>query len=434
MTLVKRRMVFGCFCIVFIVASAIVILYAHGYRYHIQKKSIEKTGELVIESIPPGGDIVLNGEHIREKTPARLKYLPSGDYHIEVSKSGYLPWKTDSSVYSGQSTSIRNIGLFPVLEPRLLVKQEDIRILGRLDGSHVYFATTSQLFIYNERTKTFSKLYTGRYIDSSSLMPSPRGGSILFSDQGAYYTGTIHDGSITSVAHAEDMRNIQWVSEYDIIGITQKGLVSLSLRSKEKKLIYRGDVLDSNAGQTIMLLIRDNENTSLLSLSLNGSVPIEIARVPAHYRTIQNVNDGLIVLADERGSNALIIPSKDEKSLIRLPRGSIVWQSQDRLAIINDFELWIVEKNGEDFSSRFLTRQSTPIDYAAFQEGTPYLFFVSEGVLKAIDTTNTGVLNRYTLEGESVGSIVFSGDSTSLFAIEETPGKAGLFEHDLVSR
>ena len=61
MTLAKRRMVFGCFCIVFIVTSGIVILYAHGYRYHIQKKSIEKTGELVIESIPPGGDIVLNG-------------------------------------------------------------------------------------------------------------------------------------------------------------------------------------------------------------------------------------------------------------------------------------------------------------------------------------------------------------------------------------
>ena len=138
----------------------------------------------------------------------------------------------------------------------------------------------------------------------------------------------------------------------------------------------------------------------------------------------------MIVLTDERGSNALTI-TKGERNLIRIPRGSIVWQSQERFAIINDFELWIVEKNGEDFSSRLLTRQSTPIDYAAFQEGTPYLFFVSKGALKAIDTTNINVLNRYTLEGESVGKIVFSGDSTSLFAIEGAPGKAGLFEHQI---
>lgn len=440
MTLAQRRVLFGAFVVLFCVASVIILLYANGYRYHPQKKYIEKTGELIIDSQPRGSSIQFNGQIIRNNffgmqfgnqvTPAHLSHLQSGDYRVELLKEGYIPWKSDVSVASGAATVIQNAVLFPKLQPRLLIRQEGIRALGRLDGTHLYFFTDASLFLFDERTKTFSVIYTGKRLDPESFLPSPRGSQIAFRDESGFKVLSIQTGALIGLDDLNQWKSVHWFDEQNLIGIDTSGIKIKRIQSKEYILVYKGKAHDIATQDDIYALVEDSGTTALIRVVADDLRIKKLAQLPKAYRTIRSVQDEMIVVSDAKGSAALYFSNGKTSELLPLSGNEITWQSTDRFAAVNEFELWIYERIGDSFESFLLSRQSARIRNVMHRSPGQYIFFIADNILKSIDVSAQGSLNKYTPSDEIVRSALFSQDTQILYAIGTVNGKEGLVEYE----
>ena len=58
----RRRMVYASFIIIFSILTPIIILYTQGYRYNFKRGRVQKTGILIISSIPKKADVYLNNK------------------------------------------------------------------------------------------------------------------------------------------------------------------------------------------------------------------------------------------------------------------------------------------------------------------------------------------------------------------------------------
>ncbi|KKR32678.1 MAG: hypothetical protein UT64_C0026G0020 [Candidatus Falkowbacteria bacterium GW2011_GWF2_39_8] len=101
MTLTTRRFLYITFILSFLIITPLVILYANGYTFSLNKKSIVKTGMLVLNTKPESANIYLNGvpeetflgsyfgKRIKVTTPAKIKNIIPGEYLVRVELENY---------------------------------------------------------------------------------------------------------------------------------------------------------------------------------------------------------------------------------------------------------------------------------------------------------------------------------------------------------
>ncbi|MEK7649225.1 MAG: PEGA domain-containing protein [Patescibacteria group bacterium] len=440
MKLANRRILFLGFVVLFCGSAVGVILYTNGYRYHPKKKSIEKTGELVVETIPNRSDIYLNGEkafsHIfglqagQAQTPTTVSYLPSGDYRLELKKEGYYPWTADITVYSGRSTLVKDRELLKMHEPQLLVQQQGIAALERIDAARICFSAGNDIFVFNESTKQSERIYHGSALDQSFLLPSPRGTKLIIRDKGLYQIVDIESADVTVLERQSQWKGIQWLSEQRLLATTPTSALAIALPSQKQEIIYRGAIGDSvHIDGAAMLLVHSNNGSTLLRVSgEQGIQTTEMAHFPAMFKSIASTYDRLVALQDKKNDLFLYDAASPTTALVQLPKGRLYWQSRNRFALTNDFELWIYEKSGDGYQSSLITRQSNTISDIFFINDSSYIFFVSDKKIKAIDVSVAGALNRYVFEGDDTGSSILSNDGTRLYSTTMIKGERGLFE------
>ncbi|MBI2595037.1 MAG: PEGA domain-containing protein [Candidatus Colwellbacteria bacterium] len=88
----------------------LIIQYAQGLRFDIEKRSFEKTGILVATSNPDAAQILVNGA-LKNATNTSLTILP-GTYDVEIAKEGFTSWKKRVNIESGIVTKAE-AWLFP---------------------------------------------------------------------------------------------------------------------------------------------------------------------------------------------------------------------------------------------------------------------------------------------------------------------------------
>lgn len=119
MTKKTRRLIFYTFFFFFIVFTCLVILYAQGYGFDWQKKSLVITGAFYFESDPREADIYINNEY-KGKTNKLIKRLLPDEYNIKISKPNYHDWQKMLSIDSKLITEAKNILL---VKKKLLITQ-----------------------------------------------------------------------------------------------------------------------------------------------------------------------------------------------------------------------------------------------------------------------------------------------------------------------
>jgi len=72
------------------ILGTLAFFWARGYRFNIQKGSIEPQGLLVAKSNPDGAELYINGE-LKSATNITLSLSP-GNYDVKITKSGYSEW------------------------------------------------------------------------------------------------------------------------------------------------------------------------------------------------------------------------------------------------------------------------------------------------------------------------------------------------------
>lgn len=152
------------FFILFFAILALIILFARGYRFNIEKKEIVPSGIAIISSYPTGAKIFVNGE-LRGATNTNI-VLESGKYKVEIKKEGYTTWEDEITVKGEIVTKVDAL-LFP-LNPSLIpitsvgVKKafwsqagDKVMIYGKIDtlegNGGIYVLDTSKrpLSIFN---------------------------------------------------------------------------------------------------------------------------------------------------------------------------------------------------------------------------------------------------------------------------------------------
>ncbi len=108
MTRKTRRLTFYIFLFLFIILALGIILYAQGYTFNLQKKSLVITGAFYLKSHPKEADIYINNEY-KGKTNKFIKRLTSGEYNIKISKSNYYDWQKTLEITSKLVTEAKNI-------------------------------------------------------------------------------------------------------------------------------------------------------------------------------------------------------------------------------------------------------------------------------------------------------------------------------------
>lgn len=112
MTHKTRRIIFYLFLTAFIVLVPLIILYALGYNFDFEQKTLIASGGIYLKSYPPKADIYINDKP-KGKTNRVVSYLVPKIYKIKVAKEEYYPWQKELIIESGLITRANNIFLVP---------------------------------------------------------------------------------------------------------------------------------------------------------------------------------------------------------------------------------------------------------------------------------------------------------------------------------
>lgn len=77
--------------------TIIGVLLVQGYTFDAKSKKVVQTGVLVVNSVPNGAQIYIDG-HYQNVTNTSISFLPAKKYNIRLTKEGYIPWEKEMTI------------------------------------------------------------------------------------------------------------------------------------------------------------------------------------------------------------------------------------------------------------------------------------------------------------------------------------------------
>ncbi|MEK7177732.1 MAG: PEGA domain-containing protein [Patescibacteria group bacterium] len=158
------------FFVIFITVLAIVIIYARGYRFDIEKKSLKSTGIISATSNPKAAKIYVNGE-LKGVTDTNLT-LPPDNYWVEIKKEGYTSWSKNINLKGELVINIDPV-LFPI-NPSLspLTNLGIIKAVPTEDGDKIVLFASGSAYLFDAGKKTLPFFPPLNKIVDLSLLPN----------------------------------------------------------------------------------------------------------------------------------------------------------------------------------------------------------------------------------------------------------------------
>lgn len=111
--LTKNRTFFTLTILVLVIISAsAAIFYARGFKPDFRNLSIERTGLIVVASVPTGAQVYLD-DRLVSATDTNIAYLEPKTYKVRIEKDGYTTWEKEITVLEDLATEITAL-LFPL--------------------------------------------------------------------------------------------------------------------------------------------------------------------------------------------------------------------------------------------------------------------------------------------------------------------------------
>jgi hypothetical protein len=147
-----------------------VITYARGYRFDLEKKSIKSTGIISATSNPKAAKIYLDGE-LKGVTDTNLTLTP-GNYLVEIIKDGYTSWTKKINLKGELVINIDPV-LFPI-NPSLspLTNLGITKAVPTEDGDKIVIIDNEAIYLFDTGKKTLPFFPPLNKIVSLSLISS----------------------------------------------------------------------------------------------------------------------------------------------------------------------------------------------------------------------------------------------------------------------
>ncbi|MBI4250439.1 PEGA domain-containing protein [Candidatus Uhrbacteria bacterium] len=447
MKAITRGILFYTFVLLFFMTAAAILFYGSGYRYNTSKNTIERTGELIVESMPSGAAVLLNGEPIRRlrdtiagaqgaSTPVHKKYLLPGTYHLDFVKDGYEPYRRDISVTSGTVTMVTDPVLLPRSEPEKIFSYSDIRqILVRTPNTVIFLHGTEEVIRYLVDTRTFEQLYRAKKDESITAFPTPTYRRALIATKSGL--SVVEENAVIPLPDKDftgPIIHAVWSDdEKSVFVLTRSTVIRIRTDGAQTTPIFTGVFADIALAQRTLYLLEYSEKKRAIILidSVTGKKVGTRKLLPSeNITTLEAVLLPLVIGKDIRGVITTIDLSDAIKAQTPLAYVQEFFSKTSQVvAVTSDFEALIFEKSSDKTAqNRLLARLSVPIQKLVMAKTAPYALLLSDSVLEALETANRPDQNRYVINSpEQRVRDFFFDDNGILYYIVETEDTTALF-------
>ena len=402
----RRRMVYASFIIIFSILTPIIILYTQGYRYNFKRGRVQKTGILIISSIPKKADVYLNNKLVEgDSTPTRIEKLLPADYEIRMSKDGYYDWNKKLQVFENSTTFAEDVILWKNNPPIQLAEYKIIDWLASENKNKIVFITQDREIISFEMNKNeFDKLYQSGIYDNPKIISwSNTNKKVLIRSGETHLIIDTERNGVNFVTITGDYELVKWDLKNDniVYGLNNLGIWKIDLFTKKEELIfdkYVSDfIIDNNTYDNNVIykrILHESKNPEILDgINCNNCYFVN--------RTFPR-----LLLMDKDEQKLFIIDPENKNQTINSEAKNVSWLSDDTLLFYNDWEIWIYETDKED--PEIITRIGTKIEKVLWHPEGRHVIFTSE--IKIIELDNRELRNIIEL---------FTGNSTNDLTIDD---------------
>ncbi len=412
MKLFYRRFVLIIFILIFLILSPVLVLYSEGYRYNFQKAKIQKTGMLIVSSVPKKADIYLDGQKVMgQQTPARIQYLLPADYELKLSKADYHDWQKKLPVYDNLTTFAEKIILWKDVQPQLVTSQNLTSWLASPGNKNIaQIDENNNLQILDTASGKIDKLPSIKNYSNIKLIGWSQNENklIISADNGkqtTYYLASkdIFNISLTNLTSLlpANPTSLNWDNgDSDIITSENvQGIWQVNLLQKTKTLIAKNESPDSflTANNNLYLF----ENQAVYNFNINDKSLNKISDLHCdgcHFIT-NNINK--LVLWDKTSQQLALVDPENKVPTINATAKNLDWlikkpldffgPQNNSLLFYNDWEIWIF--NPAKGEPELITRFGQKIDAAVWHPLGRHIVFANDNKIKIIELDNRELRN-----------------------------------------
>jgi hypothetical protein len=306
-----------------IALTAGLVAYGNGYGYNFKTHKFIRTGLIIIQSVPSGLSVTLQGKQLKKKTPYRVSE-EAGSFRISLNKDGFYPWTKLVKVIASEVSLVQYVLLIPkqpqttTLDTRTAITSQDIS----RDHKHLAYVVVG----------TESAVYT---LDVSNQSAKP---VRLYLAKAA--TATVPAETLTSVAWSDDASHLIVVS--NVGGTVTHYLISAN-GSDVKNLTaqygfnFTGIKFSSNNWQQLYWISPDGlRRLDVGSQSVSGVLADKVSQFNiADNRVlyVQQTDLGRTLWStDGRGNNQELIQALPESDSYSID--STRYNNQDYLSVV----------------------------------------------------------------------------------------------------
>ncbi len=400
MTLFYRRIIYLIFVAIFLIVTPLVVLYTQGYRYNFKKNRVQKTGILVVSSIPSGAAIYLNEKKlVGQTTDGRIEELLPADYQIKLTKSGYHSWQKKLPIKENTTTFAEEIILWKKNFPLLVDNSRLIDWRPAPDRNRIAaIDSKNQLVFFELNPYSYPTEFDQKKILPLENFQKPKiinwsntGKKILLqaeqNGQCRYLSYNIEQTPPKlTVLPSYNYQTVKWDRQNDnlIYGLNQAGIWKINLFQSETKLIAPGNFDDFliadgkiyfRQGSQLAKkpLEKSDSNTEYFQTSCSG----------CQFLTKKS---GKIILKDNQKQKIIFLDSEQKAKPIIKPAKEISWLNEKTLLFYSDWEIHSYQLEKKE--PELITRLGTKIISVSWHPAGRHIIFSSQGKIKIIELDN----------------------------------------------
>lgn len=370
--------------VIFCIITPFLIFYARGFKLDMKTLRIEKTGSLVIKTIPTKTNISLSGD-LQYESPAIIRFLKPSEYTVRITKDDYQPWEKKLRVSpemvtwgNSEKTPITLFYTQPILKN---ATKADYIWTNDLDNNIAYFKD-GHIYVLDADNQTLNDL------------------------------GAFNKKSIDT----ELLEKWYWSNLYKTFTVFPRLLPILKeIKLSIKKIVSNGDYISylaeknlyvSTDGKKFSKIDTDVEDISLDAQSLWYIKDKQIIRYDFDTEKPNIMQDNLpqatklqIIRA---GSSVFYIADQKLYTFANLseplyyPVKYFKWDDREQaLAIGSDNEILLLRSRNERLAT--ILRSTAQIQNPIYNQTTSNIFFSSENKIKTVELDERDRKNIFSL-------------------------------------
>lgn len=445
MSLRLRQIIFILLVIIFIAAAPSIIFYTAGYKYNFNKNKIEKTGSLVLDSIPPKARVLLNGRDAKKITPATFSHLLPDDYRIRLEKTGYYPWEKTLAVESNRTTFATDVVFLREAFPET-VFEKDIKLVS-LSPKEDFAAVisieekrTEKLSVWDLDDKHWARFSTPGKIDEISWSPSSKYILVKLAGNPKFFIVPRESGEIIDIYKltGREWQNIIWSEKNDdefyasaSLGSGIYGLYKINLNNLEIKKIGSGGNKIWQQNSRLYTLVPSKNEVKLFEI-FEMEPPKEIAILKSgDYSFLRSRTDVLMLSDKNKPLLYLLKPALNNPIVLETRATFAMWSpSFKKLLLSDDFELHLYDYDKNEVN--FITRHGEPLKKALWLASEAHLLIAFANSIIGIELDSRD--NRYSptlVSGKNISDLFLADKTKMAYFTAETAKGRHLFKLEI---